>query len=247
MKILVTGANGFVGSYLCQRISQANKVIGVDYSPRNPVLSALPNFSWHKVDLSKGLSIPDDIDIIVHTAARTPAPKVTTADYVASNVVATQKLIKFALQKKVRALIYLSAISIYGRISSAIVDEETPINQPTPYGMTKYIGELLVREKGGVLPSIVLRLPLVIGAGIKSGWLFETYEKLRKGEPVPIYNGDSPYNMVHISDVYELVLSILGHNTVGSSMFTVSCQDFMSIRQIADTMKQYTHSTSEIV
>jgi len=250
MKILVTGANGVTGGYLCQRLSQANKVIGVtrrDTSSRDSTLEALPNFRWHKADLAEGLSVPDDIDVIIHAAARTPAPKVTIADYVSSNIVATQNLIEFAIQKKVRSFIYLSAISVYGQIDSTTVDEETPIKASTPYGMTKYIAELLLREKEDAVPSIILRLPLVVGAGMKSGWLFRTYERLLKGGRVRIYNGDSPYNMVHISDVYDLVSSSLNYNPVGSTVFTVSCEDFMSIRRIANTMKRYTRSESEII
>lgn len=249
MKILVTGTNGFIGSYLCQRLSQANKVVGVtrrDNSSGNLTLEALPDFRWHKADLAEGLSMSDDIDMIVHAAARTPAPKVTIADYVSSNIITTQNLIEFAVQKKVKSFVYLSAISVYGRIDSTIVDEETSIIEPTPYGMTKYIAELLLREKADAVPSIILRLPLVVDAGMKSGWLFRTYERLLKGEPVRIYNGDSPYNMVSISDVYDLVSRSLNYNLAGSSVFTISCKDFVPIRQIVNTMRQYTRSKSKI-
>ncbi len=249
MKILITGAGGFIGSYLCQRLSQAHEVIGVarrDYNRGNSMLSARPNFRWHKADLAEGLSLPDDIDIIAHAAARTPGTEATTANYVSDNVVATRNLIDFAVLKRMKLFVYLSAISVYGRINQSIIEEGTPINDPTPYGMTKYIGELLLSEKADVIPSVILRLPVVVGAGMKSGWVFETYQALRQGKPVHIYNGDSPYNMVHISDVYELVLSILRHNHAGNTVFTVSCRDFMSIREITNFMKDYTHSPSEI-
>ena len=246
MKIFVTGADGFIGSYLCQRLSQANKVIGVTRKDHSPESASLPNFRWHKADLSEGLSMPDDIDIIVHAAARSPGPKVIIADYVSDNIVATQNLTDFAIQKQVRLFIYLSAISIYGRIESATVDEETPVNGFTPYGMSKYLAELLLREKKDVISSVIFRLPVVVGAGMKSGWLFKTYETLLKGEQVHIYNGDSPYNMVHISDVCDLISSSLNYNPNGSSVFTIGCKDFMSIRQIVNTMRQNAQSMSEI-
>ena len=250
MKVLLTGVSGYIGQYLGKRLTHdGHYIIGVGRSkkPAGRVSTgAGSNFRWHKADLAEGLSIPDDIDAIVHAAARTPRPKVTIDDYVSGNIIATQNLIEFAIQKKVRAFIYLSATSVYGQIDSTVIDEGTPINKPTAYGMTKYIAELLLRAKEAVIPSVTLRLPTVVGAGMKSGWLFNTYETLLKGEPAHIYNGDSPYNMVHISDVCDLASTCLDYNSSGSTVFTVSCQDFLSIREIVNAIKQYTQSKSEI-
>jgi len=251
MNILITGANGFIGSYLCQRLSECNEVIGVTRGKKSSMDENMvgynPNFQWHKADLAEGLSMPDDIDIIVHTAARTPGPNVTIADYIADNIGATQNLVEFAIEKQVRLFIYLSAISVYGKIESTSVDENTSVNPSTPYGMTKYFAELLLSEKGDVIPSVIFRLPLVIGAGMKSGWLFNTYKKFLHGAAVRIYNGDSPYNVVHISDVFSLVLSGMDYHPSGCDTFTISCKDCMSTRQIVDTMKEHMRSCSAIV
>lgn len=250
LNILITGANGFIGRYLCRTLSESNKVIGVTrgkYGTATAVLNSLQNFQWHEVDLADEISLRDDIDIIVHTAARSPGPKATIADYVADNIVATQNLIEFAIQKQVRLFIYLSAISVYGHIESTLVDEDTPVKASTPYGITKYLAELLLREKGDWIPSVIFRLPLVIGAGMKSGWLFNTYKKFLRGEPVRIYNGDSPYNMVHISDVSNIVSSGLNYHPSGCDTFTISCKDCMSVRQIVDTMREHARSSSEII
>lgn len=250
MKILITGVNGFIGSYLCKRLCQDNGVIGIDCKDSNSIdskLNSFRNFQWHKADLTKRLFLSEDIDIIVHAAARTPEPNVPIVNYVMNNIICTQNLIDFAIQKKVKLFVYLSAISAYGQIDSTTVDEDTPIKASTPYGMTKYIAELLLREKKNMVPSIIFRLPVVVGAGMKSGWLFNVYEKLLRGKQVYIYNGDSPYNMVHISDVCNLVLSSLNYNAGDSNLFTINCKDFMSIRQIVNTMKKYTRSKSEIV
>ena len=250
MKILITGANGFIGSYLCRTLSESSKVIGVRRrkSSQNQDMAGFhSNFQWHVGELSEEIFFEDDIDVIVHTAARSPGPAVTVADYLADNIVATQNLIEFAIQKQVRLFIYLSAMSVYGRIESTLVDEDTPVKLSSPYGITKYLAELLLREKKEVIPSVILRLPLVVGAAMKSGWLFNTYKKLLQGEPVHIYNGDSPYNMVHISDVCSLVSSSLNYQPSDCDTFTVSCKNYMSVRQIVDAMKEHTRSSSEII
>ena len=250
MKILISGANGFIRRYLCRTLCESNKIIGVrrGKSSQDENMAAFhPNFQWHEADLAERISFEDDVDVIVHTAARSPGPAVTVADYVADNIVATQNLIEFALQKQVRLFIYLSAISIYGKIESTLVAEDTPVKPSTPYGITKYLAELLLREKKDVIPSVIYRLPLVIGADMKSGWLFNTYKKLLQGEPVRIYNGDSPYNMVHISDVCNLVSSSLNYHPSGCDTFTISCKDCLAVRQIVDMMKERKRSRSEII
>lgn len=250
MNILVTGANGYIGSYLCRRIAQDNQVIGLTRranGPNHSLLSALPNFRWHRTDLAKSVSMPDDIDMIIHTAGGNPGSTVTTADYVSSNVIATKNLLDFAIEKGSPLFIFLSSTSVYGRIDSSVVDEETPINANTPYGITKYIAELLLREREAIIPSITLRIPIVVGASIESGWPFKAYQILLRKEPLYINNADFPLNMLDVSDVYDLVFLSQRLSPRTSEVFTVGCKDFFSVRQVAKIIRQRIQSESRII
>ncbi|MBI4317883.1 MAG: NAD(P)-dependent oxidoreductase [Chloroflexi bacterium] len=253
MRVLVTGANGFLGSYLCSAISQAdgkNEVLAVvrgEPGARPSVLAHLPNLRSCYADLAQGLHVAEPIDVIVHAAGRTPVPGVEVTDFVRNNIIATQNLVEFAVRKQVKVFVYLSALSVYGRVESMVVDESTPMTDPTPYGITKYIGELLLKDKQDVLRSIAIRLPLVMGIGMSTGWLYGAYEASKRGEAIRIYNGDSPYNMVHVSDVCDLVLSSLNSDFPGHCAFTVGCDNHMSVREIVTAITRHVGSTSPIM
>jgi nucleoside-diphosphate-sugar epimerase len=117
--ILVTGATGFLGRHLCSQLSGIHRVVGVvreHERAESAATGSSANMRYHEADLAESLSLDEHIDIIIHTAARTPKSEATVDQYVCDNVVATRNIIRFALQKKVEAVVYLSAMSVYGEI-----------------------------------------------------------------------------------------------------------------------------------
>jgi len=250
MNILITGANGFIGSYLCEKLAKKNTVIGLihDKNSQNKYnIKMKQSIKWYIMNSNKEIFVGEDIDVIIHTAGRIPGSGVTANDYINDNINLMNNLLKFSVKKKVKKIIYISAMSIYGEINTDIVDETTPIINPSLYGMTKYIAELLLEEKKEEISSIILRMPVVIGSGMKSGLFFENYKKFLKGENVNIYNGESPYNMIHISDVFNLISNVLTINLSGFNLFTVSNRDRMSIRSVTNSVKELIKSDSEII
>lgn len=249
MRFLVIGADGFVGRNLVQDLAKGHQVTAVSRRPQanaNSAVSGIQNVKVIETDLTRPFPFADKVDVIVHAAARTPAPDLKAHDYVAGNISTTLNVIDLALRANAKLLVYLSAISVYGRVESAVVDEDTPIREPSLYGMTKYIGEQLLADVADSLPSIIFRLPVVIGRDMNTGWFFRTHQTISQGQPLNIYNGDSPYNMVGISDVPDLVLRGAQSSYTGSQVFTVSCKNPMTIRQVAETMKRRLQSKSNI-
>lgn len=245
----MTGADGFVGSHLVQGLAKNHQVTAISRRPeadRNSTLADLPNVKIIEADLVQGLSLSAEVDVVVHAAARTPAPGVNASDYVAGNIDTTLNVIDWAVRAQAKLLVYLSAISVYGRIETAVVDEKTPIREPSVYGMTKYIGEQLLADVAETLPSVILRLPVVVGPDMNTGWLFRTHQTVAQGQLLDIYNGDSPYNMVEISDVLDLVSLGAQRELSGSNVFTVGCLEPLSIRQLVESMKGHLKSISKI-
>ena len=81
-------------------------------------------------------------------------------------------------------------------------------------GITKLIGEKLLEESAGALPSLSIRLPAVIGRGSKRNWPSEALRKLKAGEPLDYFNPDAPFNnVVHERDLAALVTAALRART----------------------------------
>ncbi len=179
MKCLVTGAAGFIGSHLCERLLRdGHDVVGLDafipYYPR-PIkeanLTALRShhgFSFHALDLRTDALAPalDGVEVVFHLAAMAGLVRSWTDFdlYQSCNLTATQRLLEAVRPvATLRRFIYVSTSSVYGRFSSG--DETLPTRPISPYGVTKLAGEHQCRayhEEHG-LPLVVLRYFSVYG------------------------------------------------------------------------------------
>ena len=179
MKCLVTGAAGFIGSHLCERLLQdGHQVIGLDcfipYYPRAVKEANLaearhhPAFSFRELDLRTD-ALEDalaGVNAVFHLAAM-PGLTRSWIDfdlYESCNVIASQRLLEGARRTSALSrLIYVSTSSVYGRFGSG--DETLPTRPISPYGATKLAAEHLCRayaEEQG-LPVVVLRYFSVYG------------------------------------------------------------------------------------
>jgi nucleoside-diphosphate-sugar epimerase len=179
MKCVVTGAAGFIGSHLCERLlADGHAVTAVDcftaYYPR-PVkernlagLRDRPHFAFHDLDLSAG--VPKDAvagaEWVFHLAAM-PGLTRSWLDfdlYNRHNLTATHRLLE-ALKGSptLQRLVYASTSSVYGKYASG--DESLPTKPSSPYGITKLASEQLCRVYGDEfgVPAVVLRYFSVYG------------------------------------------------------------------------------------
>jgi nucleoside-diphosphate-sugar epimerase len=204
MKCLVTGAAGFIGSHLCERLLRdGHEVAGLDafipYYPR-PIKEANlascrahPRFRWHPLDLRTDDLAPalDGVEVVFHLAAMAGLVKSWTDFdlYQSCNVTATFRLLEAARAAKgVQKLLYVSTSSVYGKYSSG--DESLPARPVSPYGVTKLAGENLCRafaeERG--LPVVVLRYFSVYGPRQRPDMGYHKFiHALLRGEPVTVF------------------------------------------------------------
>lgn len=240
MRLLITGASGYVGGNIARRLAD------LDHSIIAPARQPAHVPSHSKIepvgcDLAVDLhSVPNDYDAIVHIAAHAPPRKDSTAAHLAHNLVALQKLVRHAAQKPGRKFIFLSSISVYGQIASPVVDESTPVVDPGSYGLSKRLGELLLKEQSNLLPTYVLRLPGLIGPAAPTNgvWLARVRESIRKNEIVTIHSPDKPFNnVVHLDDLSAFVESLLLLPTLSAfEVLTLSSAEPLPIGHVVETL-----------
>jgi nucleoside-diphosphate-sugar epimerase len=203
MKYLVTGAGGFIGSHLCERLlRQGHAVVGVDafvplYDRRIKeqnlaLLSERPGFAFHAVDLRTTSIDPllDGVDVVYHLAAMAGLTRSWSEFdlYESCNLSATQRLVQAAVrQRGLKRFVHASTSSVYGRFASG--DETLPTRPISPYGVTKLAAENLCRaycEEFG-LPLVVLRYFSVYGPRQRPDMGYHKFiQALLTGKPITV-------------------------------------------------------------
>lgn len=227
MKILITGAAGFIGSHTAERLkSNGNDVIGVDnFSPYydvdlkkiNSDQLAKSGIQLITCDLREPLSfklLPKDFDVVIHFAAH-PGISDTSSfeDYLSNNLLGTKNLLDFVEScEKQPYFINIATSSIYG--AEAAFDESVSPKPTSYYGVTKLAAEqlLLSKVRLNVLKGCSLRLYSVYGPRERPDKL---YTKLiacgLKGEAFPLYQGslDHLRSFTYVQDIVDGIVSVL--------------------------------------
>jgi UDP-glucose 4-epimerase len=224
-KILVTGANGFVGSGLCAALAER----GINYvaavrksngSGQVTVGSLSANTDW-----TQALS---GCDTVIHTAARVHVMQDTSDDPLTEfrlvNVEATLNLARQAADAGVRRFVFVSSIKVNGEetTDTPFRASDTPAPRD-PYGQSKLEAEnvlfALSRETG--LEVTVVRPPLVYGPGVRAN--FHSLMKLvAKGVPMPLGSIHNRRSMVALDNLVDLLIACTTHPAAAGRVFLVS-------------------------
>jgi nucleoside-diphosphate-sugar epimerase len=243
VRILITGTRGFAGSHVARALAKAgHHVIAAQRSGREPEGTELA-----RIDLAESFALDAGLDAVVHAAATSPQPGVDDAAIVRDNVVGTRNLVEAARRSGVRNFVFLSSLSLYGEITAAEVDEDTPRLNPDVYGATKQLGESLAASLAERASVLALRLPGVVGQGAGRNWLSGLLARLRGPGPVSIFNPDAPFNnAVHVDDLAALLERLLVCREPGFEPLTLGARDALPVREVALRLASAVGYTGEI-
>lgn len=228
MKILVTGAVGFIGSHTAERLVElGHEVFGVDnFSPYYSLELKKLN---EKAITAKGVKVikadlrnsnlqellPNDINYIFHYAAQPGISSTSTfEDYFENNFIATKNLIDYALQlPDLRLFVNMGTSSIYGL--EATFPEDVAPKPASHYGVTKLAAEQMVLQKSREeqIKACSLRLYSVIGPRERPE---KMYTKLiacgLNDEAFPLYEGSEKHlrSFTYVGDIVDGVVSVIG-------------------------------------
>jgi len=193
-----------------------------------------------QADLADNLeALPDNVDAVIHAAARLDGVGVTIEHLVRDNIKATQNMISYARAAGARAFVYLSSTSVYGNISTDVLEHSSPIVSPGVYGLTKYLGEKIIEEMSADVPSLVFRLPGVIGRGAHRNFVATMLERIQSGQTVEIFNPQTRFNnVVHVSDLVELLSKVLRHGWSGFDVMPLGAGSELPIGEIPEVLMQ---------
>jgi len=259
MNILITGANGFVGSALCQQLVSASqpqpldKIYAVSRLPlplltsssRPPIVESVTISSLAKLASSEELL--SQVDCVIHLAARVHQMEDRTSNplsmFRSVNTEATYNLAKASAQCGVRRFIYLSSIKVNGEgHSDRRPYTEADVAQPVdPYGQSKQEAEVLLQQlsKETSLETVILRPPLVYGPQVKANFL-QLIELVQKGLPLPFRLVDNARSLVFVGNLVDAIITCMTHPDAVNQTFLLSDGQDLStpnlIRHLANAL-----------
>lgn len=240
MKIAVTGAAGFIGSNLCERLLKDDsvEVIGIDafvstgtprwISERNlEGLLQHPRFTFIEENLLllDWSTILPKVDVVYHLAG---IPGVRSSwgldfqNYVTNNILGTQRLLEGCKQFPVQKLIYASTSSVYGETTGKVDEAAKPVPL-SPYGVTKFTGEQLcqVYHLNDGLPIVTLRFFTVYGPRQRPDMAFHRFiSHMLEGKKLPVNgSGLQTRDFTYVGDCVEAITAAAyAENVIGETI-----------------------------
>ena len=244
MKVLVTGAAGFIGMHVAQRLlARGDAVVGVDnlntyYDPqlkkdRLAQLLPQPGFRFERLDLAEreaveGLFERERFDGIVHLAAQ-PGVRYSLVNphaYIDSNIVGFMNVLEGCRHHRTGHLVYASSSSVYGGNTKMPYSERDNVDHPVSlYAATKKSNELMAHTYSHLfeLPTTGLRFFTVYGPwGRPDMALFSFTKAIVEGRAIDVYNhGEMVRDFTYIDDIAEGVVRVLDRAPQGRAPYRV--------------------------
>jgi UDP-glucose 4-epimerase len=236
--LLLTGASGFVGRPLLERLlSLGHRVVAVGRRSewhRNMAARNNSNLLPLQGDLAdrrfaeRIWSEAGPFDGVFHYAAQIPAEikggsdEYDDASYIRNNVEATAILLSAVSRQAPIPFVYASSISLFGNVNALPIDEDHPACPTDSYGLSKYQGEEWVRltAASGRIHGVSLRFPGMIGVGNDYGAVHLYASLCLAGQPISVYGDGRPQkDYIAVDDVVEA--SVLAMGWAPSARFEV--------------------------
>ncbi|MEO5885362.1 MAG: NAD-dependent epimerase/dehydratase family protein [Candidatus Limnocylindrales bacterium] len=232
MRILVTGAAGFIGSHVAEQLlSDGREVVLLDAftdyydrasKERNVATSRQhPNATFHELDLRTDDLAPafEQVDRVIHLAAMPGLPRSWTdmGAYTSCNLIATSRLVEAAQRAGITRYVQISTSSVYGE--DAMGDEGMPVRPVSPYGVTKLAAEHLVGAyvQTHGFPATILRYFSIYGPRQRPDMAYHKFiEALLDGQPLTVFgDGRQSRSSTYIADCVAATIRALDAAAVG--------------------------------
>jgi nucleoside-diphosphate-sugar epimerase len=247
VKVLITGADGFIGRHLQNVL--ANR--GIDYRaavrarPADETAHCCevgdigPNTDWQPALAG--------IDLVVHLAARAhilrethPDPR---AEFMRVNALGTAGLVNAAVANGVRRFVYVSSVGVLGNASGDVPLSASSTPHPHSfYAESKLAGEVAAQSAGSRLEVVVLRPPLAYGPGVRANFM-RLLRWIDKGWPLPLACVDNRRSLISVWNLCDFLVHVMSHAAAPGHAWMVSDGEDLStpdlIRRIAREMGRH--------
>jgi len=239
--ILLLGGTGFLGKFLLKRLDQKNSVKVMIHD--SDFQTSAEKF---KGNILKKKSFFNEIrkdEIIINFLGQITANE---SDFIDLNIVGGINLLNSCLEKKIKKIILISTINVYGENLEQPSKENDSLKPKTTYGVVKMITEQMYEYFSKIhgIDIVILRLADIYGPNKKNGFLTQIINSLNDKTIVPVcYNdGKQQRDMLYIDDAIDCILNVINNPNHGFNSFNVSSGKRYSINELISKIEKISKS-----
>ena len=257
MKVVVTGAAGFIGSHLTEKLlAGGDDVVGIDcltdyYDRARKETNLEPSrgharFSFEELDLvDDNLSAALDGASVVYHLAGQPGVRPSWGSqfdqYVRDNIIATQRLLECLKGSSIKRLVFAGSSSVYGDAEMFPTKESALPRPVSPYGVTKLAAEHLTRlyTRNFDIPVVAVRYFTVYGPRQRPDMAFARFmQALSDGQEIEVYgDGEQTREFTFVSDAVEGTIKAAGADVIGQ-VFNIGGGSRVTVNQVLATLEE---------
>jgi UDP-glucose 4-epimerase len=240
VKVLVTGATGFVGRFVLARLIADGHEVRATVHKSAPVPHE--GVSWTRIDdlasAEQSVGLLDGIEVVLHLAALAHRSGGSARDadaFIRVNRDGTAALARAAARAGVRRFVFLSSVKACGERSVHAPWRESDSRHPAdPYGVSKSQAEdqLAGIASRSALEPVIVRPPLVYGPGVKANFL-ALMRWIDRGLPVPVPGSGNRRSLVYGRNLADALACCVRHPDAGGRTYFVSDGDDISTAELA--------------
>lgn len=233
-KVLITGANGFIGTALIQELEKKYRIYSTDKSCSHISDKHLSNFiEWDFSNFDENLPFPRDLSVVIHLMHAKAKDDKEEQEYFICNIKSTLDLLEFGKKIGIKYFIFTSSGSIYDYSLDSISEDVPNIKPKSMLGITKYCSELLANKYRNSFKVCILRLFYPYGINTEGRLLHNLITNIYNNKNVDLntYEGHPFINPLYIMDLVAIIKWMVNHPQ--NDVFNVAGEEIISIKQLS--------------
>lgn len=238
MKIVLTGAGGFLGQNLIQTcillesdieiiaLSSQEQQLSLKYNDFKKWITFYNSNEYHKINW-------EEIDILLNCAF----PRNENGQQIATGLTYISDILENAVSNGVKSVINISSQSVYSQIREDSADENTPLNLESKYAIGKYASELLVNKICKNIPHTNLRLASLIGIGFDQRITNKLVKQVINHQDIQIVDGNQIFSFLDVRDAANALISvILSSPKIWKETYNLGSSETYTLKELANAV-----------
>lgn len=241
MRAFVTGGGGFIGSFLCEKLSRESwtiKILDIEKQSNSNIRPDNNKVEYVVGDILDYTTVSEaisDADLVIHLAAKHRFFGISEDEFYRVNVNGTKTILDAMTQRGIKNIIFYSSVAVYGDQHNP-TDEKTIPCPNTPYGVTKLEAERLVNKwvSESVDRNALIIRPTVVFGPKNKGNMYRLIRQIDRRLFVPIGRGENIKSVAYVENLVDATLFLMNKGFKNIDIYNYADEPHKSFKEIVD-------------